>query len=79
MPNPAAVERIIAHHTTPEEAGKLFARVKPRLAVFSHIVPSVAVESDVMPEARKYYDGRMIFGADRMAIRIGPEIEVTYR
>jgi ribonuclease Z len=78
MTDPAAVERVIAHHTTAEEAGKLFARIRPKLAVFSHIVPSVAKESDVLPEAAKYYDGRMVFGADRMTIRIGSEIEVRY-
>lgn len=29
---------IIGLHTTPEQAGRIFARVKPRLAVYSHIV-----------------------------------------
>ena len=78
MTDPAAIERVIAHHTTAEEAGKLLARIRPKLVVFSHIVPSVATESDVLPDARKYYDGRMVFGADRMTIRIGAEIEVKY-
>jgi ribonuclease Z len=78
MTDPHAIEQVIAHHTTAEDAGKLFARIRPRLAVFSHIVPSVATEADVLPEARKNYDGRMVFGVDRMAIKIGPEIEVTY-
>jgi len=78
MTDPKAVEQVIAHHTTAEDAGKLLARIRPRLAVFSHIVPSVATEADVLPAARRYYDGRMLFGVDRMAIRIGPEIEVTY-
>ncbi len=77
--DPAGIEHIIARHTTSEDAGKLFARVKPRLAVFSHIAPSVATEADVLPEVRKFYGGRTMFGADRMVIRIGPEIEVTYR
>jgi ribonuclease Z len=78
MVDPAAIERVINHHTTAEEAGKLFARVRPKLAVFSHIVPSVAAESDVLPDARKFYDGRMVFGVDRMVIRMGSEIEVKY-
>lgn len=34
--NPAVTEQIIAHHTTGEQAGEVFARVKPRLAVYSH-------------------------------------------
>src|SRR5439155_6804229 len=40
--DPARIERIIAHHTTPEEAGRVFAAVHPRLAVYTHIVPSPA-------------------------------------
>jgi ribonuclease Z len=37
--NPEAMERVIAHHTTPEQAGEIFTRVKPRLAVYTHIIP----------------------------------------
>ncbi len=32
------VRRIIGHHTTPEQAGTVFARVRPKLAVYTHIV-----------------------------------------
>lgn len=32
----ALTESIIAHHTTGEQAGQVFTRVQPRLAVFSH-------------------------------------------
>ena len=35
-PDPALLEAIIAHHTTAEQAGEVFTRVKPRLAVYSH-------------------------------------------
>ncbi len=38
MLNVAYVQAILNHHTTPEQAGTVFARTKPRLAVFSHIV-----------------------------------------
>jgi len=74
----SAIPAVIAHHTTPEDAGRLFARVRPRLAVFSHIVPSSVTESDVLPEVKKFYDGRTVLGADGMTIRIGAEVEVTY-
>ncbi|MFN8583651.1 MAG: MBL fold metallo-hydrolase, partial [Gemmatimonadaceae bacterium] len=30
--------RIIGFHTVPEDAGRIFARVRPRLAVYSHVV-----------------------------------------
>ena len=32
-------QKVIAHHITPQEAGMVFTRVKPKLAVYSHIVP----------------------------------------
>jgi ribonuclease Z len=32
------VGRIVSYHTTPEQAGEVFARTKPKLAVYSHIV-----------------------------------------
>ncbi len=73
----SAVDRVIAHHTTAEDAGRIFARVRPRLAVFSHIVPSVATEADILPDARKHYDGSMVFGEDLMRITVGEKIQVN--
>src|SRR6185295_12952991 len=32
-----AIQTIMAHHTSPEQAGRIFAEVKPRLAVFTHV------------------------------------------
>ena len=34
----AHIQRIIAHHTTPREAGMVFAAAKPKLAVYTHFV-----------------------------------------
>src|SRR6185295_12819743 len=34
---PERAKNIVAYHTTPEQAGQVFARVKPKLAVYSHI------------------------------------------
>jgi len=44
--DPRAVERIITHHASPEQVGTIFSRVKPRLGVYSHIVPSPATAED---------------------------------
>ncbi len=68
------VEKVIAHHTTGEEAGVVFFRVKPRLAVYSHIVPSEA--PNVIAEARKHYAGPLEVGEDLMSIDIGENIEI---
>jgi ribonuclease Z len=78
--DPAAIERIIAHHTTAAEAGRLFARVRPRLAVYSHIVPSPATARDLIAPTRQAYRGRLEVGHDLMTIAIGDRIEVgTHR
>lgn len=74
--DPAVTERIIAHHTTPEDAGRVFAAVSPRLAVYSHIVPSPTTAADLIPATRRSYKGRLEVGADLMTITIGKTIEV---
>ena len=67
--SPERVQRILAHHTTPEQAGTVFARVKPKLAVYSHIVPPDA--SNLIPLTRKTYSGPLEVGEDLMSIEIG--------
>ena len=53
----AATQRVIEHHVTPEEAGRVFAAAKPRLAVYSHIVPSpTTARSWKSPRGRRTRD-----------------------
>jgi ribonuclease Z len=75
--DPRAIERILARHATPEDCGRLFAKARPRLAVYSHIVPSPATEEDLVPPTRRFYDGALQVGHDLMAITIGARIDVT--
>jgi ribonuclease Z len=77
--DPERAARVIAHHTTPEEAGRIFAQVKPRLAVYSHIVPSPATARDLIPGTRKNYKGPLVVGHDLMTITIDSRISVTTR
>lgn len=70
----AAAEAIIAHHTTPEEAGAVFARVKPRLAVYSH-APNTEV---VMTKTRKTYAGPLQGPEDMLTVDIGERIDVRH-
>ena len=67
------VESIIAHHTTPQEAGEVFNRVKPRLAVYSHISGR---EADLIAGTRKTYAGAVEVGEDLMTIDIGDRVEI---
>jgi ribonuclease Z len=73
---PARAANIIAHHTTPEQAGEVFARTKPKMAVYSHIVLPNATEQDLIPPTRKTYLGPMELGEDLMVIEVGEKVEV---
>lgn len=74
--SPEQRKKIVEHHTTPEQAGTVFLRVKPRLAVYSHIVPPDV--PDVIPHTRKTYAGPLEVGEDLMSIDIGDKIEVHH-
>ena len=67
---------IAAAHTTPEEAGKVFARVRPRLAVYSHVCPPGATDADVREATRSTYDGPVELGEDLMVIEVGEQVSV---
>lgn len=72
--SPEQKQKVISHHTTPEQAGAVFNRVKPKLAVYCHVVPSAA--PDLAAHTRKIYSGPLEVGEDLMNIEIGDEIEV---
>lgn len=71
----AAVEKVLLQHIGEEQAGSIFTRVKPRLAVYSHIVPSPATAEDLIPPTRRTYDGPLAVGYDLMTITIGETVE----
>ncbi|MEO6327067.1 MAG: MBL fold metallo-hydrolase, partial [Thermoanaerobaculia bacterium] len=74
--DPERIQRIIDHHTTPEDAGRVFARVKPRLAVYAHIVPSPTKAQDLIGPTRTTYKGPLVVGEDLMTITIGERVVV---
>jgi ribonuclease Z len=69
-------QKVMAHHTTPEQAGAIFTRVKPKLAVYSHIVPPDV--PNIIPHTRKTYSGPLEVGEDLMVIDIGNTMEVHH-
>jgi ribonuclease Z len=78
------INQILCFHTSPEEAGKVFEKVKPKLAVYSHIVLLTGDKSipppnmeDVLLRTRKNYSGPLEAGEDLMAIEIGDEVKVS--
>ncbi len=74
--NPERVQTVIDHHTTAEQAGAVFARVQPRLAVFSHIGQPDATTDELLAATRKTYAGPVEVGEDLMVIQIGTRIDV---
>ena len=73
---PERAKSVIAHHVTPEQAGEVFAKTKPRLAVYSHIVQPDAGDQDLIPPTRKNYAGPVQVGEDLMVIEVGETIDV---
>jgi len=74
---PGRLRLPMRHHTFPEECGKIFSRVKPKLAVFYHVLQFLGVSLDeIMARTRTVYDGPVVFGEDLMQIEVGESVRV---
>ena len=75
-------KEIAAHHTTPEEAGRIFSLARPKMAAFTHVIvlkagqPLDVPPIDVRARTRTTYDGPLVVGDDLMRFRIDREVEV---
>ena len=76
------VAPVLAHHTSPEDVGRVFAADRPKMAVYSHIVlirtatvPPIGLD-ELEARTRTTYDGPLTVGADLMRFEIGVEVEV---
>jgi ribonuclease Z len=68
---------ILAHHSTPPQAGEVFTAVGPKLAVFSHIVlRGGATTADIIRLAQTTYAGPFVIGTDLMRFDIGRTVIV---
>ena len=76
------IQRIVNHHTTAREAGLVFARTKPKLAAYTHLVmlasettsaPSI---DELIAETRTTYAGPLAVGEDLMSFIIGDTVIV---
>jgi ribonuclease Z len=83
VPSPGATEEAklanvsLSVHSDPAQVGGIFARVNPRLAVYSHIIPPETTSDEL--EASTPYEGAMRVAHDLMMIVVGDEIEVLDR
>lgn len=76
------LRKVQAHHTMPEEAGIIFSRVKPKLAVYTHLVrlstddvPQLPIR-ELVSQTRRSYSGPLIVGEDLMTFEVGKDIAV---
>ena len=68
---------IMEHHTRPEQAAKIFNEVKPKLAVYSHIVQLYGyTEDEIMERTKENYSGRIVMGEDLMSFSIGDTVSI---
>lgn len=78
---PPAIQRTLDHHTSPEDAGRVFAAATPRLAVFSHVVrlpvkgqwPPI---EELIERTRRTYSGPLMVGEDLMRFVVAESIAV---
>jgi ribonuclease Z len=63
----------IRGHTSFTEAGEVFSRVNPRLAVFYH---ATSMTPDSIERTRERFSGRVVDGTDMMTIQVGESIDV---
>jgi ribonuclease Z len=81
--NTALVNQILGFHSSPEDAGRAFEQVQPKLAVYTHFVlltadPAVPppTANELLRRTQKTYKGEVQAGEDLMTIEIGEKINV---
>ncbi len=78
----AFAKTILAHHTSPHDAGRVFAQAKPKLAAYTHLsflsnenIPEPTLD-DVVKQTRETYDGPLEVGEDLTSFEIGDTVTV---
>jgi ribonuclease Z len=75
--NDPQVQRVMAHHTSPQDAGKVFTQATPKLAVYTHLVllnrPNIpaVTSNELVAQTRETYAGPLVVGKDLMSFAIG--------
>ncbi len=66
-------------HSTPEQAAYIFNKTKPRMAVYSHIIPAHTEASELIELTRHHYKGPLEVAHDFMTLTVGEEIIIGDR
>ncbi|NVO25552.1 MBL fold metallo-hydrolase [Donghicola mangrovi] len=76
------VRRILNHHSSPQDVGRVFSEAAPKIGVLSHVVRLENPKfdrvrmSDIVTRVRETYDGPMIVAEDLMQFRIADNVSV---
>ena len=78
QPSSKRDKKLPDENLSPEEAGKLFATTKPKLAVYTHLVLSglpakgipFPTHEELLAATRKTYSGQVLVGKDLMSFKI---------
>ncbi len=75
----ALLQDILTGHTSPEDAGILFRDVKPKMAVFNHIIRIGASDEAIETATRKTYSGPLKVGRDLMTFVVEDDVKIMNR
>lgn len=64
------------HHTSPEQAGEVFSRVKPKLAAYTHVILLDVSQDVLVSRTKSTYAGPFQVGDDLMRFEIGDSVAV---
>jgi ribonuclease Z len=68
--------RIMNLHLTPEEAGTVFSKVRPKLAVYSHILTFGVSDDELVSRTRKTYTGPLVVGTDLLSFDVADVVTI---
>ena len=76
------IKQVINHHTSPQEAGKIFTQTRPKMAAYTHLVllgdrkHAPLGPKDVEQQTRETYSGPLTVGEDLTRFEIGDGVRV---
>ncbi|WP_164738313.1 MBL fold metallo-hydrolase [Frigidibacter oleivorans] len=73
------VRTVLEHHITPREVGRVFAQIRPKAAILTHVVlkaPEPPSLGEVLDEVGLEYDGPVLVARDLTVIRFGASVAI---
>jgi len=74
--NNPRLKRVMAYHTTPEQAASILNQVNPKQAIFTHVLLFVIDEQQVSKKIKNLYRGKFHIANDLLRVGVGKEIRL---